>query len=142
MSLEHLNLTQKDLKAEVKDLWFGGTEPGYVGLCLAGEAGELLEVVLAAHVAKSSGKIANYLKKMGRSPEHREDKLAEIRSEIPDIKFYVAMLENLLSIDPDEDWHRKMNHNERKYGRPLKERPFACECVECCKIEGKPYVRD
>ena len=141
----------RDLKEEVKDLYFQKPDPGYIGLCLTGESGELVEaaggeellqLLLAARIAQGSGKIANWLKKMGRVGEFKEDKIKDIRSELPDIKFYIAVLENLIDADPDEDWHRKMNHNERKYKRPMKDRPNICQCDDCAKIEGADYVRD
>jgi hypothetical protein len=137
----------KALQSEVGELWFGGNGPEaqqYVAMCLAGEGGELMDVILhadvspdflrmilSAAISAEIGKLCNNVKKMHRAPAYRENTIAAIRSELPDIKFYMAKLEQLLAIDPDEDWHRKMNHNERKYDRIRKARPFRCGCGAC-----------
>lgn len=118
------DITVKQIIEDVSSLWFGGKEQGYIGLCLAGEVGEL----------------CNFLKKESRSPEFREDKSKEIAMEIPDIMFYLAQLIKARGLDFDAIWHAKMNHNERKYKRPIQFRPNVCGCEECFqarRIEGE-----
>lgn len=147
MENKQKQLTLQDVIDDVKNLWFGdnGLEAqGYIGLCLSGENGELIEVeiepmeiILNLLLTKHIGKTDNMIKKELRSGAYKENLQKKIESELPDILFYWAQLVNIRGINVNKMWNEKMAHNERKYNRPLKKRPYDCSCETCVEWDLK-----
>ncbi len=79
----------------VPDFW-------YLGLALAGEAGEL----------------ANHLKKYYRveeTSEAREAHLEEARKELPDILIYLCLIAEEMGVDLTEAYYKKREFNNGRY---------------------------
>ena len=110
-------LTLQEILDDIDMSWFGGKDDVWVGLALAGEVGEL----------------CNFIKKENRQGAERGDHQEDIEKEIFDVLFYLGKLIRTRNVDLYKVWHTKMNHNEKKYGRPILKRPFTCNCEKCQK---------
>ncbi len=74
----------------------------YLGLALAGEAGEL----------------ANKLKKYYRTEDtdaQREEHLQGARKELPDILIYLCLAADLLGVDLEAEYYKKREFNNGRY---------------------------
>lgn len=98
--------TIESLIEDVKARWFGRDEDTWVALGLAGEAGEL----------------CNLIKKESRvtapAPRYLQSSVAE---ECVDVLFYLLALVGRRGIDLGAAWDAKMLHNDQKYGRALRQ---------------------
>jgi NTP pyrophosphatase (non-canonical NTP hydrolase) len=77
------------------------------------------------------GEYANFIKKENRTNGFRFKYKQETEDELMDCLYYVVAACHTRGIDMNKAWHRKMNHNEIKYDRVVKDRPFTCDCQSC-----------
>lgn len=75
----------------------------YLGICLAGEVGE----------------ICNDLKKYSRGTYSGEDIEERMGNELPDVLIYLVMLAEYFGIDLEEAYKEKKAFNEQRYGRAV-----------------------
>ena len=94
--------TVADLIEEVRGRWFGCDDDTWVALGLAGEAGELCNLI------KKENRIT------APSPRYLQAQVAE---ELVDILFYVAKFIDVRDIDIKAAWDAKMAVNDEEYGR-------------------------
>jgi NTP pyrophosphatase (non-canonical NTP hydrolase) len=77
----------------------------YIATCLGGETGELLNKI------KKSFRLKYYTK------GHAEDNVDEhIKEEVADVLYYISRLAELLNIDMEKEFAKKMEENVKRYG--------------------------
>lgn len=94
--------TVDNLIAEVRCRWFGGDSDVWIALALAGEVGEVCNLIKKEN------------RKTAPAPRFLQEQVAE---ELVDVLFYVARLLDARGIDLQAAWRLKMAENDRKYGR-------------------------
>lgn len=98
MDLEHI----QKVEAKNNKLYFPEQEqtPTYLGICLAGEVGE----------------VCNEIKKWVRGTQDWEALRSKLVGELPDILIYLVMIAEEFAIDLDGAWEEKRIVNDRRYG--------------------------
>lgn len=94
------------IQREVNDdteKWFPSTKDDvcYLGLCLAGEVGEVL----------------NHIKKYERGSKNMAELRMDAADELADVLIYLAMLANALEVDLAYEYDRKRVINEARFSR-------------------------
>lgn len=83
------------------------------------------------------GELCNFIKKENRTNGFRFKYKEDTDMENIDVIYYAiaAAITRItngdLTTELERNWHIKMNHNEKKYHRIVKNRPFICLCKQC-----------
>lgn len=88
-------------------------------------------------LAGEVGELCNFIKKENRKGGWRLKHDKDVEMEIPDILYYTIKIAIDRGIDIERIWDMKLNHNEIKYGRPITDRNFECDCDECVYARSK-----
>ncbi len=88
----------------------------YIVLALSGESGELAEEVLALAIAKSTGKVADMVKKVERGDIMYTELKTRIAEEAVDCLIYLACLFHALEVDAEAMYTEKRDRNVERFG--------------------------
>lgn len=98
------------------------------------------DLYMCTALAGEIGEYCNFIKKENRTNGYRFKFKQDTEDESVDVLYYAVAIAVCRTNSTDVDvitneieriWNRKMNHNERKYKRVVKQRPVICDCDDC-----------
>ena len=105
-----MSKTIEQLEQEVYETWFGSDDNVWIALSLAGEVGELCNLV----------KKITRVDFKDRKEEERLQMLKEVGFEIVDCLYYLLKFTQKNGIDLEGFWESKMRMNKAKYSKYIK----------------------